>query len=166
MRHVGPLLVCATAWLLLPSGAAAQGRRTGSVAATFVVASQARMSLSAATLTFVGGDPDLSSRIPASEGPIAVTVKMRSVPGSTVVLTVQASDDLRSSLSTIGISALAWTASGVGFVSGTVSRNAQTVGSWTASGAVSGALTFSLLNSWTYASGSYGTTLTYTLTAP
>lgn len=167
MRHVGrPIAWAIGSLIALAPAVGAQGARTGTVVASFVVASQAKLSVSSATLTFPSGDPDLHARIPASEGPVTVGVKARTSPGSPVVLTVWASDDLRSGLATIAISALAWTASGTGFVGGTMSTTAQTVGTWTSSGAPSGTLTFSLLNAWTYSTGSYGTTLTYTLTAP
>ena len=43
---------------------------------------------------------------------------------------------------------------------------AQRVASWVSSGSWTGTQTYGLLNSWTYATGTYSTTLTYTLTAP
>jgi hypothetical protein len=130
------------------------------------VTSQAKLTVSSATLTFPDADPDTVARIPASEGPLTVTVASRSTSGSAIVLTVQASDDLRSGLATIAVSALTWTASGIGFLGGTMSKTAQTVGSWTTTGNSTGVLTFGFANGWTYSVGSYCTTITYTLTVP
>lgn len=167
VRRIGRPVVLASGMLMaLAIGAAAQTSRTSNVTSTFVVTSQAKLTTSSATLTFPNGNPDVVPRIPASEGPLSVTVKSRSRPGSAIVLTVQASDDLRSGLATIVVSALTWTASGTGFLGGTMSRTAQTVGSWTTTGNATGLLTFGLLNAWTYSSGTYTTTITYTLTAP
>jgi hypothetical protein len=40
------------------------------------------------------------------------------------------------------------------------------VGAWTGSGNQTGTQTYSLANSWTYATGTYTAALTYTLTVP
>lgn len=105
--------------------------------------------------------------IPASGGPIAITAKARTTIGSTVTLSVEAANDLQSGLDTIPATQLRWTATGTGFVAGTMSKTAaQTVASWTSSGSWTGSQTYTLLNSWAYATGTYSTTLTYTLSAP
>jgi hypothetical protein len=70
-------------------------------------------------------------------------------------------------MDTIAVSAIRWTASGAGFVGGTMSRTlAQPVAAWSASGAYTGTLSFTLANSWDYAVGNYSTTFTYTLSVP
>lgn len=167
VRHAGlPAVLAIGMSIAMTTGVAAQGSRSDTVVATFVVAPQAQLTVSSATLTFPGSDPDVVTQIPASQGPLTVTVKSRSTPGSAIVLTVQASDDLRSGIATIAVSALTWTASGTGFVGGTMSKAAQTVGSWTSSGNATGMLSFSFRNSWAYAAGTYGTTISYTLTVP
>jgi hypothetical protein len=43
---------------------------------------------------------------------------------------------------------------------------AQPVAAWSTSGSYTGTLTFTLNNSWTYATGNYSTTFTYTLSTP
>jgi len=167
VRRIGRPAVLAMGMLVvMAAGTAAQSTRSSNVTATFVVSSQAKLTVSSATLTFPNADPDTVAKIPASEGPLTVTVASRSTLGSTIVLTVQASDDLRSGLATIAVSALTWTASGTGFVGGAMSKTAQTAGSWTTTGNATGLQTFSFTNAWTYSAGSYGTTITYTLTVP
>jgi hypothetical protein len=166
-RRAGRLAagVCLLLAVMVP-GALAQSSRSGNVTATFVVNPQARLTLSSNALTFPSADPDTVTQIPALEGPLAVTIGMRSAAGTTVVLTAQASDDLRSGMASIAISALTWTASGPGFTGGTMSKSAQTVGSWAAAGTSTGALTFWFHNSWAYSAGHYSTTITCTLTVP
>jgi hypothetical protein len=62
---------------------------------------------------------------------------------------------------------MTWTATGTGYVSGTMNRTtAQTAGSWTASGQRIGTFSYFLVNSWSYIVGSYSTSIGYTLTAP
>jgi hypothetical protein len=135
--------------------------------ATATVGALAKLTLSAATLAFPDADPDTVPDIPASGGPLTITAKVRTTIGSTVMLVVQASDDLRSGLDLIPASQLRWSAGGTGFVPGTMSRTtAQTVASWVSSGAWTGTQTYTLVNAWNYATGTYSTTLTYTLTAP
>ena len=43
---------------------------------------------------------------------------------------------------------------------------AQAVASWVSSGSWIGTQSYTLANAWTYATGTYSTTLTYTLSAP
>lgn len=148
----------------VPLGAASRSR---TATATVTVAALAKLSLSASAVSFPDADPDSVPAISAAGGPINIVAKIRTTPGSPVSLSVLASDDLRSGVSTIAVAALRWTASGTGFGSGTMSRTvAQSVGAWVGSGMRTGAQTYSLTNSWTYATGSYSTSLLYTLTAP
>ena len=87
--------------------------------------------------------------IPNSEGAITVIAKAKTTAGSTVTLTLQAAGDLASGGDTIAISYVTWTASGAGFVAGTMSSvSAVTVGSWPNSGSRTGQLSFFLANSW------------------
>jgi hypothetical protein len=135
--------------------------------ATVTIAAAAKLSLSSTTLAFPDADPDTTPDIPASGGPIVISAKVRTTIGSTVTLAVQAANDLKSGLDTILATQLRWTATGTGFVAGTMSKTApQAVGSWTSSGSWTGSQAYTLLNSWTYATGTYSTTLTYTLSAP
>jgi hypothetical protein len=126
----------------------------------------ARLSLSSSAITFPDSDPDTVPQIVASPGPITITAKARATLGGAVALTVQASDDLRSGLDTIPAGHITWTTTGTGFVDGTLSATASsTVGSWVNSGVHSGTVTFRFLNLWTYATGTYTMTMTFTLSA-
>jgi hypothetical protein len=145
-------------------GAASRSR---TATATVTVAAVARLSLSSTTLSFPDANPDTVPAIPSTGGPITITTKVRAMPGSTVTLSVQSSDDLRFGTATIPASAVRWTATGHGFQHGTMNRTvAQNVGTWVGSGHRVGTQAFTLTNSWNYATGSYSTTFVYTLSAP
>ena len=131
------------------------------------VAASAKLTLSVATVTFPDSDPDLVLSIPNSEGAITVIAKGKTTAGSSVTLTLQAAGPLASGGDTIAISNVTWTASGAGFVPGTMSSvSAVPVGSWLNSGSRTGQLSFFLANSWAYPVGTYSVGATYTLTAP
>lgn len=164
LTRCGWLLMAAL--LAVAADTRAQNPLTQNEAVTFVVAAQAKLTLSLTTLTFPNADPDTVTTIQANEGPMTITASARFASGQGI-LTVLASDDLRSGMNTILVSALKWTASGSGFVGGTMSNSAaQTVAAWNTSGSYTGIVTFTLDNSWSYAIGNYGTTLTYTLSTP
>jgi hypothetical protein len=140
---------------------------TGTATASATVASTAKLTVGATTVTFDNKDPDTTASITANEGAISITAKAKTSKGSTVTLTVVAGGDLISSGNTpIPISNVTWTAGGSGFMPGTLSTTVQTVGSWTDSGNRSGTVTFFLANAWNYNTGSYSAPLTFTLTAP
>ncbi len=148
-----------------PEGQAASD--TFTVAATASVGGLTKLTLSTAAISFPDADPDSVPLIPASGGPITITAKARATPGAPITLTVEAQDDLRSGTDVIPVSALTWTASGPGFVDGTVVRgSAQTLAAWTTSGVHTGTQLYTLRNLWTYATGTYTLTLVYTLMAP
>ena len=95
------------------------------------------------------------------------TAEVLIVPGAKLVpVTVQASDDLKTTASdVIPIANLTWTASGL--TAGTMSKvSAVTIGSWSGPGTHNGTQTYKLVNSWSYVTGTYTTSITYTLTAP
>ena len=89
-------------------------------------------------------------------------------PGAGVSLTVQAGGDFVSGGDSIAIANLSWATAGAGFnAAGTMSSAAAVpVGNWTGPGAHNGTQTYTLVNDWAYAPGSYSVTLTYTLTTP
>jgi hypothetical protein len=127
----------------------------------------ATLSLSSNSLSFPDSDPDAVPQVPAASGPVTVIAKARAPRNSKVTLTVIANDNLRSGVNTIPVDALTWTATGPGFVGGTMSRTTpQAVGSWSGSGARTGTQDYRFRNLWTYATGTYTVTLTYTLSAP
>jgi hypothetical protein len=137
---------------------------TANVTATATVAARARLEVTGA-VAFADADPDDTTVIDAS--PLSVIVKARTAPGDTVTLTVEADGDFENATAqVIPIGNLSWLAGGTGFVPGTASTTAVSVGSWTGPGTRNGTQTYRLANSWAYATGSYSVELTYTLTAP
>jgi hypothetical protein len=127
----------------------------------------ARLSLSTSSIVFPDADPDTLPLVPSSPPAISITAKARASHGSTITLTVEASDDLRSGLDTIPVGNITWTATGSGFVGGTLNRTSpQVLGTWGASGVQSGEQSFLFANRWTYATGTYTVTIVYTLAAP
>jgi hypothetical protein len=127
----------------------------------------AKFSLSSNTVTFPDADPDTIPLVPASSGPLTITVKARATAGSTIRLTISATDSLRSGVNTIPATALTWTTTGSGYTAGTVSQfAAQTLGTWTGPGVQIGTQSYLFQNSWTYVPGTYTLVLFYTLTAP
>lgn len=148
----------------LTAGAAGQ-----SSTATFSanVSPLANLSISSASVSFPDADPDTVPQIPALGGPLLITAKARANPGAQVVLSVQAADDLRSGVTLIPITNLTWTATGAGFVAGTMSKTASvTVASWVGSGVRSGSQQLFFRNLWTHPTGTYTVSLLYTLSAP
>jgi hypothetical protein len=156
--------VIAAAVLLVSSAASAQTQVNGLINVTANVNAKAKLTLGTAAITFADADPDVTPSIAVL--PFNIDVKARTTAGSTVTLTMLATD-LTSGSNTIGIGALSWTTTGAGFTAGTSNATtAQTVGSWSGSGSPTGTQTYALANSWTYATGTYAATLTYTLTVP
>src|SRR5262249_23089079 len=144
---------------------AATDTQTATVSAQ--VNAAASLTLGVNTVTFPNADPGTTPSIAATEGAIAVTAKARTSAAGAVTLTVVPSADLKSGSDVIGISNLTWTATGAGYQAGTSNKTTgQTVGAWTGPGVHAGTVSYALANSYSYATGSYSTTLTYTLTAP
>jgi len=143
---------------------AATDTKTVTVSAT--VTATAKLTLGSATLTFPDADPDTTPSISATEGPIAITAKGKTSAAGNITLVVKAGGPLTSGTDTIALANLTWTAGGAGYVGGTMNIADQAVGSWTGSGTYAGTQTYALANSWSYVTGNYGATLTYTLTAP
>ncbi len=159
--------------LLLMTGSAFAASDSKGLTATATVSSTAKLDLGGATtLTFPNADPDTSSTIAATEGAINVTAKAKTGSASSVTLEIRSSGasagDFVSGSDSIAISNLKWTGTGLGFVAGptTMTNTNQTAASWTGSGSRSGTQSFALDNSWSYATGSYTATITYTLTSP
>jgi hypothetical protein len=147
-----------------PLGAATD---TKGVTINATVSAAASLTVSTGTLTFPNSNPETVPSIGPTEGVVSITAKARTSAGSPVTLTLNAAADLKSGSDTIAISNITWTASGAGFAPGTMAVLTEvTVASWTGSGNRSGSQTFAMANSWDYATGSYTTTATYTLTAP
>ncbi len=150
---------------LLAAGAAWAATDSKNLTINFNPAARAKLTLGAASILFPDSDPDTSPTV--SAGPVTVTSSVRTGGASTPTLTVVTGGDLVSGGSTIPIGNVSWTATGAGYVGGTMNKTtAQSAGSWTGSGSRSGSFTYTLVNSWDYAIGNYTATATYTLTAP
>ncbi|MEI6669739.1 MAG: hypothetical protein WCP29_16440 [Acidobacteriota bacterium] len=140
---------------------------TSNVTLAATVSATAKLTVSSATLSFPNSDPDTVLSIPASEGAVTITAKAKTTANGSVTLTLVAGTDLTSGTDTIAISNVSWTVSGTGFAAGAMNKTtAQSVASWTGSGARTGTQTFALANNWAYPTGSFSATATYTLTAP
>jgi hypothetical protein len=127
----------------------------------------ARLQLSTTSVSFPDSNPDLVPQVPVAGGPLTITVKGRTAVNATLRLSVLAGDDLRFGTRTLPVSNITWTATGTGFVAGTLSRTTpQTVGSWVGSGARTGTQNLLFRNLWTHPTGTYTLTTTYTLSSP
>lgn len=128
-RTVVAILAVATL-VLLGAGAvgwSATDQQTLTINAA--VAAKAKLTLGVATINFPDSDPDSQPSIGATQNPVTVTVKAQTGSSSTVALSVQANGDLDSGGNTIPITKVTWTASGAGFVAGTMDTSAQPAGS-------------------------------------
>ena len=165
-QHMIGLALVVGLGLILAAGSAFAASDQKQLNVCAAVNARASLTLGS-TLTFPDASPETTPSISANEGPISITAKARTSTSGNVTLTALASNDLASGSDTIGITNITWTASGTGFVAGAMSKaTAQTVGSWTGSGEKTGTLTFALANNWSYPTGNYTATVTYTLTAP
>jgi len=165
-RSVVSIAIVTAACMLgaLAQGYAATDQQNLTINAT--VSAKAKLTVGVAAINFADADPDSVPSIAATENPVSVTVKAQTGGGSSITLTVQANGDLDSGTDTIDISNVTWTATGAGFVAGTMDTTAQAAGSWTGPGRHDGTFSYQLANSWDYAAGSYSQTVVYTLTAP
>ncbi len=151
---------------LLAAGALPVAAQTVSATLNASVNGLARLSLSSLTISFPDADPDTVPNVPAAQGPITISAKARTSVNGGVMLTLQASNQLRSGLNTIPASQVTWTSSGAGFSNGTLSAvSPQTVASWAGSGVRNGTQTFYFRNLWSYPTGTYTLTIVYTLSA-
>jgi hypothetical protein len=161
-------VLVAAGFLMASSSAFAQS--TGTVNVTANVAARAKLQLNNSNaavqthnITFNDADPDTTPNLTAAA--FNVDVKARVGNGGAVTLTVAAGGDLTNGTDTIAINNLSW--AGTGSMSGgTANTTAVTIGNWTGSGHRQGTQTYSLVNSWAYATGSYTAALTYTLATP
>jgi hypothetical protein len=159
-------LLAVTALLMMSTPALAQANDTAAINVTVNVNARAKLTLGTAAITWADADPDVTPTL--SSGAITVDVKARTSAGSSVALTVVASDDLKAGTNVITIDNLTWTGTGANFAANGTSNKttSQNVVSFTNSGSHSGTQTYSLPNSWSYATGAYTATLNYTLVAP
>ena len=150
------LIVCAA-----PSAA-----QTDTATLSTSLSTLARLSLSAGSVSFPDANPDAVAQVASSPPTISITAKARATQNGTVTLTVQASDDLRSGVTTLPASHITWTATGAGFAGGTLNATTpQTVATWSGSGVRSGTQSFFFRNLWSHPTGTYTLTLLFTLSA-
>lgn len=129
--------------------------------------STAQLTITPSTIHFPNANPNVVPMIPAQESSVSVTANAQIDALSTATLTVLALGDLISGSDTIPITKVSWTSTGDGFTAGTLNKDAPvSAGSWQGPGEHTGAFSFFMANSWTYATGTYSQTVTYTLTAP
>lgn len=140
----------------------------GGWSATPVGAQTLNLTLSSASIAFASADPDTTPQVAAPV--FTVSYRVRQNGGGNWAITLLASGDLSSGLATIPISAITWTATpSPPFQGGTMSAAfAQTLASGV--GNVNpeddGFVVFRLANSWSYDTGTYTSTFTFTLSAP
>jgi hypothetical protein len=132
----------------------------------------ATLTIDTTSISFPSANPDLVPSVPATQNPVTVTANVQIEDGKTAALTVLPGGDLVSGSDTIAINTVSWTATGSGdnnggLVPGILAKNTPVpAGSWTQSGTYTGAFSFFMANSWSYATGTYSQTMTYTVTAP
>ncbi len=129
--------------------------------------SSATLTINMTSITFPNANPGAVPMVPANENPVAVTANVQIEEGSTATLTVLAGGDLISGNDKIAINTVSWTATGGGLLPGIMNKVTPVLaGSWTSPGEYTGAFSFFMANSWSYATGNYSQTVTYTVTAP
>ena len=165
MKKVSLALVIGFGLVLMATGAFAVDA-TQPLTINATVSARATLSLGVGTINFADADPDTVPSIAATENAVSVTAKVRTGSASTATLTHVGPANLVSGSDNIPIGNVTWTATGAGFVPGTMNTVAQSAGSWTGSGNRAGTFSYFLANSWDYATGSYTASTTYTLTAP
>jgi len=140
--------------------------QTQTVTLSTNIGSRAKLQFGLLAMNFPDANPDSVPSNPADVNPLSVTSSARTGSSLTATLTCLASGDLISGTNTIAISNMTWTATGTGYLPGTMNTAPQTAGSWTGSGQRTGTFSYFLANSWSYIVGNYSTSINYTLTAP
>ena len=142
----------------------AEAQTTQVLTINATVLSRAELTLTPTIISFPDASPTTTPVIGANS-PVTVTARVRT--SGTPTLRVIAGGDLTSGSDTIGVDRVSWTAAAP-FIGGTMNNStAQDAASFgVGSGEYIGTYTYSMINDWSYAVGSYMTTATYTLTAP
>jgi hypothetical protein len=137
--------------------------KTRAATLAVTIAPSISLTLGMAAINFRSADPDLFPSIEANENPITVTVQSQA--GGNATLTCRAMGDLASGGDIIAAFNISWTATGLGFASGIMNAtDAQLAGQWAGLGTWNGTFSFHLINSWSYAPGTYSVSVVYTLT--
>jgi hypothetical protein len=166
VKKLSVIIIMFFSLFCLVTGALA-AQDTANLTVNAAVGARAKLTLGVNTINFPDEDPDLVASIPANENAVNVNVKVRTDAASTSTLTHKAGGDLVDGGKTITIDNVTWTATGAGYVAGTMSTSSdEAAGSWDGPGNFSGTFSYFLANSWDYEPGSYTASSTYTLTAP
>jgi hypothetical protein len=160
-----PLLI-----FLGPGSAAAGSVDQVTVDISIFLVSSVTLTLTPNTINFPDANPGTTPSIPATQS-VSVTCQINASGSSswTSTLDVQATGNLISGGNSIPINMVSWTATGAaGYKAGTMSTTSVQAGQWTSSRnkTFSGTFSYSLQNSWSYATGNYTTTAIYTLHSP
>ncbi len=139
-----------------------------SAGAASAAAQTLNLSLSSSSIPFASADPDTT---PVIDAPVLVVAyRVRQNSDGNWAITLIASGNLSSGASTIPISAVSWTATPAPpFRNGTMSATLEQTlasGSDNVNPPTNGFVTFRLTNSWSYDTGTYTATFTFTLSAP
>jgi len=153
--------------VLLAAGFAYGDTATSTLTINAKINAKAKLSLSPATIHFddASYDPDTNPTMPATEGSVVITAKVKTGSASNATLTCLASGDFNAA---IPVSAVTWTSGSTNYApTGTMDKTtAQNVASRSGSGDLSGSITPLMATSWDYPTGDYSVTVTYTLIAP
>jgi hypothetical protein len=133
-----------------------------------LIASSVTLTLTPNAITFPDANPDTTPSIPATQNPVAVQCRVVGSGSWNLILDAQATGNLISGSNSIPINQVRWTATGAGYTAGTMSTTPVRAGQWTSSGnrTYNGTFSYFLQNNWTYATGNYVATVTYTLHSP
>jgi len=165
MRRTGLLCAAIVCAAIAITGTAHAATATPTQTVTANINSAASLTLGSTTVTFTSNTG--AGAIAQTEAAITVAANVRTTAAGVPTLTMSASGPLSDGSDTIALSNLTWVGTTDLTASGTTNTNEQTVATFAAGcGTYTGNMTFSLANSWTYPTGIYTTTLTYTLTAP
>lgn len=138
------------------------------LAAAPAAAQSLELSLAPRVISFPSADPDAVPLVLAA--PVTVTYRIRANGNNPWSVTVLAGGDLISGPSQVDISNVTWVATPAPpFQNGTLSRTvAQRIASGTGNAPVaqSGSVTFRVVNSWTYSTGTYTQSVVFTLSSP
>ncbi len=115
------------------------------------------------SFSYPSGDPDTMPTV--SSPVISVTYRVRQNAGNPWHLAVRANGDLVAGSATIPTTNTTWTGT---FGSGTLTNSDQTLASGVdnVNPAITGNITFTLQNLWTYSAGTYTQTIVFTLSVP
>lgn len=112
----------------------------------------------------LSSDPTSQSSVTSSPASFGIEV----ITENTDTWTLQVNADeayLDPATRLIPVGNISWSATGTGFVGGVLSVTPQTVATGAGSNTFTGTVSFSMLNEWTYPTGSYSDTITYTAIA-